>query len=247
MTAWRRGFRACCPLPIGFAHRGGQAHATENTLEAFRLAIDLGATGIETDAWITADDQIVLLHDGVVGRRPWLPGWPILGRPVVKARREQLPRHVPTLDDYYRYCGSSMPLSIDVKDADAFDRIVAVARDNDAADRLWVCHGNLDVLAEWRQTAPDVRLVHSAWIEQLPGGPERHAADLARLGVDAVNLWHGSWGGGLVALYHRFDVLAFGWDAQQSHHIEELIDSGIDAVYSDHVNRLTEALNRFAD
>ena len=37
--------------PIGFAHRGAKAHAPENTLEAFELALKLGATGLESDVW----------------------------------------------------------------------------------------------------------------------------------------------------------------------------------------------------
>ncbi|MGA1245091.1 MAG: glycerophosphodiester phosphodiesterase family protein, partial [Ilumatobacteraceae bacterium] len=55
--------------PIGFAHRGARAHAPENTLEAFLLAQRLGASGLETDAWITADGVVVLDHDGDVGGR----------------------------------------------------------------------------------------------------------------------------------------------------------------------------------
>ena len=52
---------------ILFAHRGARAHAPENTLEAFRLAVRLGATGLESDVWRTADGDAVLDHDGVVG------------------------------------------------------------------------------------------------------------------------------------------------------------------------------------
>ena len=243
---WQLGSRAYSRL-----HRvrppGGMAHAAENTLQAFGLAIEMGATGIETDAWVTADGEIVLVHDGVVGRRSWLPGWPILGRPIAMMQRDQLPRHVPTLSDYYQHCGTELPLSVDVKDVNAFGRIAAVARDHSAADGLWACHSDLDVLADWRTSNPDVHLVHSTWIDRIPGGPERHAADLACMDIDAVNLWHGSWSGGLVTLYHRFGVLAFGWDAQQQHHIEDVIDSGIDAVYSDNVDRTVKALARFAD
>ena len=41
--------------PYAFAHRGARAHAPENTLEAFTLALRLGATGLESDVWLTAD------------------------------------------------------------------------------------------------------------------------------------------------------------------------------------------------
>ena len=51
-----------------FAHRGARAHAPENTIEAFALALRLGATGLESDVWLTADGEAVLDHDGSVGR-----------------------------------------------------------------------------------------------------------------------------------------------------------------------------------
>ena len=55
--------------PVAFAHRGARAHAPENTLEAFRLALRLGATGLESDVWLTSDGVPVLDHDGVSGGR----------------------------------------------------------------------------------------------------------------------------------------------------------------------------------
>ncbi|MQA17795.1 MAG: hypothetical protein GEV09_28165, partial [Pseudonocardiaceae bacterium] len=53
--------------PIAFAHRGARAHAPENTLEAFALALRLGATGLESDVWLTADGEAVL--GGPVGHQ----------------------------------------------------------------------------------------------------------------------------------------------------------------------------------
>src|SRR4029079_3570744 len=52
--------------PIAFGHRGARAHAPENTLAGFELALKLGATGLESDVWVTADGIPVLDHDGVV-------------------------------------------------------------------------------------------------------------------------------------------------------------------------------------
>src|SRR5438552_10026067 len=95
--------------PIAFAHRGGCAHAPENTIEAFRLALRLGATGLESDVWLTADGIPVLDHDGVVRSG-------LRRRPVAAVSRAQLPPHVPALEDLYTECGSAFGLSLDVKD-----------------------------------------------------------------------------------------------------------------------------------
>lgn len=91
---------------------------------------------------------------------------------------------------------------------------------------------------------PRVRLVHSTRLAKLPGGPERHLAHLAELGVDALNLRAPDWSGGLAAMVHRFDILALGWDAQLHRVLDELLDSGLDAVYSDHVDRMMAAIHR---
>jgi glycerophosphoryl diester phosphodiesterase len=49
--------------PLTFAHRGGAGLWPENTLLAFRGAIALGCSHLETDLRMTRDGQIVLLHD----------------------------------------------------------------------------------------------------------------------------------------------------------------------------------------
>ena len=48
-------------------------------------------------------------------------------------------------------------------------------------------------------------------------------------------------------LFHRFGVQAFGWDAQYDRILDELLDAGIDAVYSDHVGRMMSAIARHYD
>ena len=50
------------------AHRGAAADAPENTLPAFNLAWDMGADGIEGDFRLTADGQVVCMHDATTER-----------------------------------------------------------------------------------------------------------------------------------------------------------------------------------
>jgi glycerophosphoryl diester phosphodiesterase len=56
------------PRPTVFAHRGASAHAPENTLAAFELALAQGAYGIELDAKLSADGHVVVIHDATVDR-----------------------------------------------------------------------------------------------------------------------------------------------------------------------------------
>jgi glycerophosphoryl diester phosphodiesterase len=222
--------------PIAFAHRGARAHAPENTLEAFALAQRLGATGLESDAWLTADGVAVLDHDGVVRNG-------LRRRPIARTARDALPAHIPTLTELYATCGSAFDLSLDVKDEAAFGAVVASARacGGDAVRRLWLCHPDFAVVARWRERATDVRLVHSTRLRRLDRGPERHAAELAAAGIDAVNFHHSDWTGGLTTLYHRFERVTFGWDAQHARVVRALLDMGIDGVFSDWVDRMLDA------
>lgn len=54
--------------PANFAHRGASALAPENTLEAFRLGIEAGASGLELDVHMTRDGEVVVIHDPTVDR-----------------------------------------------------------------------------------------------------------------------------------------------------------------------------------
>jgi glycerophosphoryl diester phosphodiesterase len=224
--------------PIGFAHRGARAHARENTVDAFQLALRLGATGLESDVWLSADGEAVLDHDGQVGT--------LRKRPIAAFPRSQLPAHMPTLGELYASCGTDFELSLDIKDPAAAGTVVEVARaaSQQAPERLWLCHEDLDLLAMWRDLFPDVRLVDSTRLKRIAEGPERRAFNLQSAGIDAINLHHSDWTGGLAALFHRFDRYAFGWDAQHERILVELLDAGLDGIYSDHVDRLTAALAR---
>src|SRR6267143_2171512 len=50
------------------AHRGASGNAPENTLAAFRKAVALGATFIETDLQLSRDAHFVAIHDATVNR-----------------------------------------------------------------------------------------------------------------------------------------------------------------------------------
>lgn len=221
--------------PIAFAHRGARALAPDNTIESFALAVDMGATAIESDVWITADDVAVLDHDGSIRRR--------VGKTSIrKVEAKDLPEHIPTLGDVFASLGVSLDVSLDLKDPEALDAVVRTVRDFDSsgsglARRMWLCTPSAHDAAEGKQRYNEFRFVHSTRLSRI-GGPERHAAALAEANIDAINMHHSDWSGGLVTLFHRFGLLCFAWDCQFDRVLDQMFDSGIDAVYSDHVDRM---------
>ena len=56
------------PTPVIIAHRGDKAYAPENTLSAFEQAAKKGADAIEFDVKLSADGQVIVLHDPTVDR-----------------------------------------------------------------------------------------------------------------------------------------------------------------------------------
>jgi glycerophosphoryl diester phosphodiesterase len=177
----------------------------------------------------------VLDHDGKVriGLRT---------RAIAGLDRSALPGHVPTLEELYADRGTGFELSVDIKDPAAAERVVAVARAAGAANRLWMCHPDWQLLSEWRKEFDDVHLVNSTKLRAMRQGPERRAAQLSAAGIDTVNLHHEEWTGGLTTLFHRFNVLCFGWDAQHERMLRALVKKGIDGVFSDHVDRMVDVI-----
>lgn len=65
----RPGHAFLAGAPILAAHRGGAHLAPENTMEAFRLAVDAyGADVLEMDVHLSADGEVMVIHDPTVDR-----------------------------------------------------------------------------------------------------------------------------------------------------------------------------------
>jgi glycerophosphoryl diester phosphodiesterase len=225
--------------PITFAHRGARAHALENTIESFQLALKLGATGLESDVWLTADGAAVLDHDGVVKKG-------LRKKSISEVLRADLPEHIPTLTELLETCGVDYELSLDVKDTNAAVAIVDVVRSHAPAmlPRIWLCEPSFDRCLEYRPSFPDVKILNSTRLDRLREGSERRAASLAHHGIDGINLHRTDWNGGLVSLFHRFGLVAFGWDMQYDHQLQTAFRMGLDAVYSDHTDIMMDSFRR---
>jgi glycerophosphoryl diester phosphodiesterase len=218
-----------------FAHRGASGYRAENTLAAFELALEQGATGIESDTWLSADGVPMLVHDQTIRR----PGRRIF---VTRHTAEELePFSVPRLADLYRTLGTSFELSLDIEHPQVALPMLDVAIAAGAVVRLWACHDDLGLLADLRRRSREVRLVCSTRPRRIPGGVAGLGVlleALAAIPADALNMhWH-DWTPRLVAATHEAGLRAFGWDAQTEAAVERLISLGIDGLYGDHPDLL---------
>lgn len=225
-----------------FAHRGARAHAPENTMEAFQLALRLGATGLESDVWVTSDNVPVLDHDGKfsVGK--------LRSRSIRDVPVSSLPAHIPHLEEVLELLSKhpDVHLSLDVKDDSAFGATLQHihADRSDLPARVWLCHPNAESLQAHRTAFPEIRLVNSVRFGSISEGVERRCALLSNEGIDALNMRIDDWNGGLVTLAHRFSRYAFGWNLQHDYELRTGLRMGLDGVYSDHVDRMVDAAAR---
>jgi glycerophosphoryl diester phosphodiesterase len=201
-------------------------------MAAFRRALEHRARGLESDARLSADGEVVLVHDAVArrGRRR--------RRVDQSTARELHELEVPRLADLYDELGTDFELSLDLYDSRARQDVLAVAAAAGGDDHLWACSGSVTTLVELGRVGTKARLVHSVRRRSITGSVERHAARLAESGVAVCNMHHTDWTPGLVELYHRFDVLTFAWDVQEVRHLRAMLAMGMDGLYSDHVDRM---------
>ena len=111
-------------LVIG--HRGAAAHAPENTLPGFQLALDQGADAFELDVHASADGVPVVIHDATLERTTTLTG-PVALRTAAELRQAGVPALAEVLDAF-----PQTPMIVEIK-AGAVQAAVARVLDRHGA------------------------------------------------------------------------------------------------------------------
>jgi glycerophosphoryl diester phosphodiesterase len=126
------------PRPHAFAHRGGAAHAPENSWTAFERAVKLGYAYLETDARATSDGKLMAFHDRTLDRVTDTSG-PINARPYreVAALRVAGSEPIPLIEDLLG-TWPDLRFNIDLKDEPGITLLAGVLRRTGAWDRVCV-------------------------------------------------------------------------------------------------------------
>jgi glycerophosphoryl diester phosphodiesterase len=167
--------------PLSLGHRGASAVAPANTLAAFRLALELGADGFELDVQLTADDELVVIHDysvdhttngfGLV-RQKTLAEVKTLDAGVRFAPRF-VGERIPTLREVFTMAGKGPFINVEIKTASPRGnglepRLIALIREFGLGGRLVVSSFNPFALWRMRRLAPDLKLA-LLYADDLPG------------------------------------------------------------------------------
>jgi glycerophosphoryl diester phosphodiesterase len=167
-----------------YAHRGASMEYPENTLAAFRRALELDVEGIELDVHLCADGVPMVIHDGTVDRTTNGSGV-VAG--MTQAELQALDagngERIPTLGEVLDLVGNRVHVDIEVK-ADVAGE--AVLREVSGRDLRWLISSfKFDVLRHVRALRPDAEL----W--PLTNGASDDAIAVAReIGAKALAISH---------------------------------------------------------
>ncbi len=171
--------------PSAIAHRGGAKLRPENTLAAFEHAVSLGVDACECDVHLSADGEVVVIHDATLDRTTNARGSVerMTARELAQVdaahafgadagfpfrdRGVGVPRLADLLDRF-----RSVPWIVEVKGGrpEVAARVVALIRDLGAFDRVVIGAFSQDVLNAVRRLAPGCRPARRAWRPAPPSG-----------------------------------------------------------------------------
>lgn len=127
-------------MTLVVAHRGASALAPENTLEAFEMAIEVGADMVEFDVRVTADGTLVVCHD-----------------PLPPVPYSELSTKPPTLAQVVETCDGRIALDVEIKVSGVEADVLAVVRTRFATDEFVVTSFLDDVVRASKQQCPELR------------------------------------------------------------------------------------------
>lgn len=251
--------------PLLFAHRGGAKLAPENTIEAFRTAVDVwGADVLEMDVRRTSDGELVVLHDDTVDRTTDGEGavsgmvWDAVaeldagyhfidprGEASHRAKGVRIPRFEEVLESF-----PNTRLNVDAKAPDAAHPLIEMVRRHDATHRVLLASehdaSRADRLGYTGPTSATRNQIRLFWIlHRLPGGGPYTPR------TDALQIpWF--WEGRqvttprLIREAHRRNLPVHVWTVDEPERMRTLLGWRADGIQTDRPDLLARVLHEEA-
>lgn len=251
---------------MNFAHRGDSAHAPENTLEAYRLAAEAGAGGLELDVHMTRDGRIVVIHDDTLDRTTngtgyvrdktlaeierLDAGYRFTGNGFYPYRGKGL--RVPTLDEVFKEF-PGLAVNVEIKEAQpgVEEAVLRVIREAGAEERTLVASQRHAVIRRFRQisgggvatsaSGQEIRtffaLSNLRLEKLLRPAYEALQVPVSYRGVAVVTPR-------FVEAAHDRGVRVDAWTVDEPGEMRRLLDMGVDVVMTNRPGRLQEVLEQ---
>ncbi len=145
--------------PLIIAHRGANKIAPENTLKAFKKAIDLKADFVEFDVQESKDGELVIMHDSNTFRTTGYKG-SIENMALVELKKLDCGEgeKIPTLQELIDLAKNHIGLQLEIKASGIAARVVAMLKDNGLIESTIVSSFNHDELLTAQKIEPRLRL-----------------------------------------------------------------------------------------
>jgi glycerophosphoryl diester phosphodiesterase len=239
---------------LAFAHRGGAYHpeieGLENTLVAFRHAVELGYTYLETDVHATRDGGLFAFHDAALDRVTEERGTvaELTSTEVRRALiggREQIPTMASLLEEF-----PDVRFNIDIKSDAAVEPLAEAVRAANAHDRICVGSFSQGRIEEFRRlvggrVATAAGPLEVALYRVLPLA--RLVDVLARRGAVALQVPRRRKGvtilsRGLIRRAHALGMHVHVWTIDDPTEMHDLLDLGVDGMMTDRTDLLRDVL-----
>lgn len=242
---------ACARGPLIVAHRGASHDAPENTLAAFRLALEKGADVLETDLRLTMDGRIVLLHDAATKRTAGGADHQVAETPseVLRALDAGRGEKIPFLEELLDLVPPGRALFPEIKcGREILPALEAALRRSGKLRQVTLIGFDLEVMAEAKARLPEVPVLWLRGTEKepaakkpLPHRPEWAATAKSR-GLDGLDVHHE----GLTPEFARA-VKAAGlslhvWTVNDPAVARRAADLGVDGITTDRPDLIRKAL-----
>ena len=131
-------------------HRGYSAKYPENTLLAFRKAIEAGADGVELDVWLSRDGRVVIMHDETIDRTSNMSGrQKDMTLEELKRADVGMGERIPTLEEVFEVLPEDALINIELKDSDTAGKVARIIVENNP-ERVVISSFEVDALREYR-------------------------------------------------------------------------------------------------
>ncbi|MFT5200680.1 MAG: glycerophosphoryl diester phosphodiesterase [Candidatus Aldehydirespiratoraceae bacterium] len=208
------------------AHRGASAASKENTVEAFALARELGATWVELDARLSADGVVVVHHDAHLAD----------GRLILDLTCDELPDDVPSLAEALEAC-EGMGVNIEIKnlpedpdyDADhaVVDAVAGLAQAYLGPERTLISSFNMDSVDRMHRVDPSLPC---AWLFFQVMDPVAAIERAVAHEMTAIHPYDALVDTAMVRRAHEAGLQVNVWTVDDPDRMAALIEIGVDGI-----------------
>ena len=235
------------------AHRGFSGAAPENTLAAIRAAIGVGADMTEIDVTLSSDNRVVVIHDETLDRTTNGSG------EVAEFSRAELREldagswfgpsfageRIPTLDEVLTAVEGRILLNVEIKSEavarGVVARVAAAIREHGMVEQVVVSSFSPEALQQMHETAPEIR---TAVLYNTKFHQGQDAVEIVSdLGASVFNIKRQRLTRKMLRRCRENDVPVGLYTVNKPRRLRRLVKKGIDAIFTDHPDRLIEILN----